>query len=225
MFIPSLDWAVQLQQRIRRFAAEDLGRGTVGYFPPRFTVEDGVLYWDLGWVNFWADDPAVHDQYEVEMIRKERSAPHQRAFWDPYLQRIEQVILDALVYRSVVDVPEMELVKSFDARTQAIKQEAMRAYAASIGAEERCRQMAPSLAFHHVILENPNGQNIGLLPYVKYRLAEIYNEDLQSIRFFTYASGSKASLVGNYMYRIEDAIGVRSNPQLIAIDHDGRVFT
>ncbi|HEV3122179.1 MAG TPA: hypothetical protein VGY53_09760, partial [Isosphaeraceae bacterium] len=85
------------QAALRRTAAAALRSGVVDYKAPEVRIDGDTVYSSIGYPKPDSEvEPPVLDQLQVEIIRLTRNRPNQRAFWEPYLQRVEAVISEEL---------------------------------------------------------------------------------------------------------------------------------
>src|SRR5262249_10950174 len=84
------------QPVLRAVLREELLAGFIKYEEPHIQVDGPFLVWSAPIVNFGAAEVgfAVSEQARVEVIRITRcdQDPRKRAFWRPYLDRMEQLI-------------------------------------------------------------------------------------------------------------------------------------
>lgn len=85
---------------LRTFARDSLTQNLVKYRPPRIIYGRGVMWFDLGDVNYDANvelwSHPLESQFRVELIRRYRSAPQQRQSWAPHLTKVETIIQEEI---------------------------------------------------------------------------------------------------------------------------------
>jgi hypothetical protein len=218
------------QPELQRVVSEELRGGHVEFKPPRFRIEGDVVHWTLGGpdFNFLNTSAAVSAQFQVEIIRMTRRDPPQRAFWEPYLQRVEAVIAELLAKGPALgreprplddddgpepkDAPKREekddddapMMGDQDERIARIFEEAMQANAAAMG---RRAQQEPPVAERGIyqvrLTTRSGGGRIFIMPRTSYRIRAfrpVALTDFQSL-----AAGSVATLTGEYVYMIRDS--------------------
>jgi len=220
------------QPELRRIVSEELRGGHVKYKAPSFQVVGSEVYWKLGEPDILLSNagPAVYAQFRVEIIRLTRSEPRQRAFWEPYLQRIERVIAEQLAKAPAIapeggrsgnhnrpqanDTPpgpnnEVEPPVEFDwqdNRIERIFEEAMQANAAAVGRTARQAVPTPERGIYSVTLTTPSGQGrIYIMPRTAYRIRAFHRVSLTD--FQECAPGISSALTGEYVYMVRYSDG------------------
>lgn len=235
--------AKQIQARLRQVAAEDIDNRWVTYTAPQVEIRNGDrgygMYYTWGGVDLPEslldnDDiplPAVLAQYNVELIRKTRTAPNQQAHWKPYLARIEtEIVGDLAKWRAakrvppkkangdVLDfssVPEFgrdyyyeEFTAAMDAAAASIRLKAFPPYPG-----------APRPGFDVITRTPANIAAIELIPATEWRIAKTLGAQAE---FRSLSTGAEARLLGWYFYRSVDKAGNRSTDlKKVKIERDG----
>src|SRR5262249_50312667 len=86
----------------------------------------------LSWkvVRPTADRPGmVGSQAMVEAIRNVFPRREQRAWWEPHLRRIEEVVADELAYRETTPSPDKDVLDAYERRADQLVEAAGQAYA------------------------------------------------------------------------------------------------
>jgi len=220
------------QPDLRRIVSEELRGGHVKFKGPSYQVVGSEVLWKPGEPDLFLPNasPAVHAQFQVEIIRLTRSQPRQRAFWEPYLQRIERVIAEQLAKGPAI-APEPRMAKHDsgpdakdtaprpnkedeppvefdwqDNRIEKIFEEAMQANAAAVGRTARRAPPTPERGIYSVTLTTPNGQGrIYIMPRTVYRIRAFHRVSLTD--FQECAPGISSALTGEYVYMVRYSDG------------------
>jgi hypothetical protein len=204
------------QPTLRRVAATMVRGGEIEYTPLKLVPEGDVIRWTLPEPLTPFDDPlsfAERAQFQVEIIRATRNQPNQRAFWEPYLQRIEAEVA-ALLARSEFEEPGAGEDEAYQ-RIHALYEAAMQANAAAVG--KRAEEQPPPVEapVFMVSLLTPGNQGlVYLMPRTRFRIRQIStnNQGPPLGEFDTYAPGKEIPLSGRYVYRVVQPDGAQFPP-------------
>jgi hypothetical protein len=181
-----------------------------------------VVYSSRGFpTGIFNPDRPVVDQLQVEIIRLTRNEPRQRAFWEPYLQRVEAVIAQELA------LPDLKPLdpRARELRTQidAIYDEALRANAAAIGKTYKPMPAMPSAGIYQVVFKSDSGQkSIYAMPYLTYllRQADTQKRPVKLIEYTSYPTNQEIRLSGKYVYTLA---GQPANVDTFTVNNDGTI--
>jgi hypothetical protein len=122
------------QPGLRDWARECLANGWIAYEPPEAWLDGARCVAFLGAVEeSYAYEGPAGDQLQVELIRLERKEPAQRAFWEPYLRRVEATLAEELAYRRLVPEPDGAALRRYRDEAARALDEAVAATAAGRG--------------------------------------------------------------------------------------------
>jgi hypothetical protein len=204
------------QPTLRRVAAAMVQGGEIEYRPLKLETVGDVIRWTLPEPATPFDDPlsfAERAQFQVEIIRATRNRPNQRAFWEPYLQRIEAEVA-ALLARSEFDEPGAGEDEAYR-RIQETYEAAMQANAAAAGkrAEERPPVMEAPV-FLVTLLTPGNRGLVYLMPRTRFRIRQLStnNQGPGLGEFDAHAPGEEIPLSGRYAYKVVQPDGSQFPP-------------
>jgi hypothetical protein len=203
--------ATTAQQTLRRVASTMVRGREIKYAPMKIVEKGNTLFWELPNPDFETEvSSAEYQQFLVEIIRANRSSPTQRAFWEPYLQRIESEIAESIKSESVKpDDKQNDLARMAEQdgpidRIHEIYVEAMKANAAIAG--KISKEIPPSVAapIFQVKLITPNNQGkVYLMPRTRFRIRELSLNKMPALsEFDQHEPGIEIGLSGRYVYKI-----------------------
>ncbi|GAC1467047.1 MAG: hypothetical protein NVSMB9_08240 [Isosphaeraceae bacterium] len=225
--------------RLSRSAVDDIRKGLIKYEKPYIQVNGDTLAWNFDFVMDpslfmdWSDPdlffqvPAENRPVQAELVVQALriTQSQQQAFWEPYLKRVEKVIAEELAYLALSSKPDMAVFDKFDQNIREIYSQAMQSYAARMRLKAQYQPTPRLRQPYDVVISNPNGFMIGLLPLTKYEVALALNPTArtQNLSWKSYDSGSRVKLLGNYMYVLFNGPRVppSTDPAKMSVENDG----
>lgn len=218
------------QPELRQMASDYVGSGMVKTTPPVVKVLDErsvtfqpptafTPYVERGYsprINVPNDRTRIlMRQCEVEVTRRVRSSPQERAFWEPVLVPVEAVIGQMLAVPNVDGAPDFDRLFRLDREIGTIYEGAIAKYAAQLGRvlipPSFSSAQAPGSGgpvFFDVVLMTPSGQGAILLaPWLDWRLAGLRGNGADDKIFDNIAPGTTKKLYGIYAYKLKDPSG------------------
>ena len=170
-------------EEFTKMAQAAVGNGEVAVDEPMIRVEGRQLIYYLGGAGYILDpagpafDPIeqpMRRQFQVAVIRKYRSSPKNRNFWNPVLQRVSGVIAEQLAVVQSEGLGEDEMFERLgplDERIDGIYASAMQSYARGRGLQAfPAHPYAPPFTVR--LVTSPPGAEIYLIHAVENRLAK-----------------------------------------------------
>ena len=214
------------QKQLRDWVAAGIQGGFIKPKVLSFHETGAEMIWNFRSPNqpiFYPPDiypPVIQHQIDVESIRLSPAPAGRRVLWEPYLQRMEQLIADQLQYGIAGDAGDQyDLNNLYSQIFDGILDEAMAATAKAAGKKPvRQAASAPARAAPMmVVLTTVAGEGlIFIAPKTGYLIAQRTGE---AIPFRNVSSGDQSGLIGSYVYKIRYPDG-RETP-LRSIDIQG----
>jgi hypothetical protein len=227
--LPGMELRIRLNQdSIRQFAARALRDKTIAYRPPVFEVDGDLVRSELGEPLLDDMPPGpVFQVFQVEIIRLTRSQPNQRAFWEPYLRRVEAVIAEEIAAwnKGLIPTPTEEF--PYHERIEKIYEEAFRANATAIGKRyappEMYAQAGPGTVVK--LLTSNNQGVIYAMPRTKYLIRQLdeARRPVQLIEFDSITPNTDRAMDGDYVYKIVYPNGTETPLRSLRIEKDGPI--
>jgi hypothetical protein len=233
-FVPLVATAADGQlsyEELAKMAQAALDNGEVAVDEPMISVEDGFLNYYLGGAGYILDpngpdmepfDFPLRSQFQVAVIRKYRSTPKNRNFWDPVLARVGGVIaqqLEVVQSQNLSGQQKLAQLGDLDSKIGQIYDAAMQRHAQARGL--RAFPAHPYIRpFQVRLVSVPPGAEIYLLHAVENRLAQAAGKKSPWHRV---EDPSNVELRGKYWYLLKWAGQTRISRQPFEVTRDGTI--
>jgi hypothetical protein len=212
------------QPQLRTIVQENMKEDGEKGRPPDLELRKGILKCiPVKASGLSAIDRDESWQYSIEGLRNALTNDHQKAFWSPYIERLEKTLAEKMDYELAAGRtgPDLKLLAEYDKRIETTYDEAFRDLAGRLSAKFVNVIVRYAPQFWSVRLNTQTGRGtILLMPRTKYKIAVMSKNEPA---FREYPPGTKIALSGTYVYKIRDEDGSETPIKTIAIAVTGKM--